>query len=101
MGFLSTTGVGRLVPVPPEEDAQSELSEWELRERNEREEARSREAEELDAEVEVPRPPSWPLRKRSRETTVFRPFFLFFPLTFPGRAPPFSGRAWEEGKGEL
>jgi len=36
-GFLSTTDVGRFVPKPAEEDAQSEVSEWELWERQEEE----------------------------------------------------------------
>jgi hypothetical protein len=35
LDFLSTTDVGRPVPAPGE-DAQSEASEWELRERRER-----------------------------------------------------------------
>jgi hypothetical protein len=52
LDFLSTTDVGRLVPAPVEEDAQSEASEWELRERREREEERRAEAEELGAEAE-------------------------------------------------
>jgi len=53
--------------------AQCETLERELRERSEREEEEWRqEAEELGAEVEgqplfLPHPPSWPLRKRSRE----------------------------------
>jgi hypothetical protein len=45
--FLSTTDVGRLAPTPVEEDAQSEASEWERRERREREEERRQGAEEL------------------------------------------------------
>jgi hypothetical protein len=32
LDFLSTTDVGRLAPALVEEDAQSEASEWELRE---------------------------------------------------------------------
>jgi hypothetical protein len=40
LDFLTTTDVGRLAPKPAEEDAQSETSEWEHRERNEREEER-------------------------------------------------------------
>jgi len=52
LDFLSTTDVGRLVLV--EEDAQTEASEWELRERREREEERREEAEGLGAEVEEP-----------------------------------------------
>jgi len=43
-------GCGRLVPA--EEDVESEVSEWELRERREREEERRMEAEELGAGVE-------------------------------------------------
>ena len=54
LDFLSTTDVGRLVPAPVEEDAQSEASEWELRERREREEERRTEAEGMGAEVEEP-----------------------------------------------
>jgi hypothetical protein len=42
------------VPTPAEEDAQSEASEWELRERREMEEERRAEAEELGGEVEEP-----------------------------------------------
>ena len=49
LDFLSTTDVGRLVPT--EEDAGSEASEWELRERNEREEERRAEEELGTAEV--------------------------------------------------
>jgi hypothetical protein len=54
LDFLSTTDVGRLVLAPVEEDAQSEASEWELRERKEREEERRTEAEGMGAEVEEP-----------------------------------------------
>ena len=54
LDFLSTTDVGRLVPAPVEEDAQSEASEWELRKRREQEEERREEAEGLGAEVEEP-----------------------------------------------
>jgi hypothetical protein len=54
LDFLSTTDVGRLVPAPAEEDTQSEVSEWDLRERREREEERRAEAEGLGAEVEEP-----------------------------------------------
>jgi hypothetical protein len=54
LDFLATTDVGRRVPAPVEEDVQSEASEWELRERREREEERAAEAEGLGAEVEEP-----------------------------------------------
>jgi ribonuclease HI len=54
LDFLSTTDVGRLAPAPVEEDAQSEASEWELRERGEREEERRAEDEGLGAEGEEP-----------------------------------------------
>jgi hypothetical protein len=46
--------VGRLVPAPAEEDAQSEASEWELQERKEWEEERRQEAEELGAHTKQP-----------------------------------------------
>jgi hypothetical protein len=49
LDFLSTTGVGRRVLPPAEDDAQSEASEWEPQERREREEERRVEAEELGA----------------------------------------------------
>jgi hypothetical protein len=52
LDFLSTTDVGRLVPAPVEEDAQSEASEGELRERREREEKRRQEAEDLGSRGE-------------------------------------------------
>jgi hypothetical protein len=42
--------VGRRVPAPTEDDAQSEASKWERRGRREREEERRQEAEELGAE---------------------------------------------------
>jgi len=54
LDFLSTTEVGRLVPPPADEDVQSEASEWELRERREREEEKGAEAERLGTEVEDP-----------------------------------------------
>jgi len=46
LDFLSTTDVGRLVPA--EGDAGSEVPEWELRWRREREEERRAEAEEVN-----------------------------------------------------
>jgi hypothetical protein len=54
LGLLSTTYVGRLAPALAEEDAQSEVSEWELRERREGEEERRLKAEGLGTEVEEP-----------------------------------------------
>jgi ribonuclease HI len=54
LDFLANTDVGRLAPPPAEEDAQSEASEWELRERREREEERRAEADGLGAKVEEP-----------------------------------------------
>jgi hypothetical protein len=53
LDFLTTTDVGRRAP-PPAEDAESEMSECELRERREREEECRAAAEELNAEVEEP-----------------------------------------------
>jgi hypothetical protein len=52
LDLLATTDVGRRVPAPAEEDAQSEVSEWELWERREREKESRAVAEELGAEVE-------------------------------------------------
>lgn len=51
LDFLSTTDVGRLVPA--EENAGSEVSEWELRERQDQEEERRAEAEGLGAAGEL------------------------------------------------
>jgi hypothetical protein len=67
LDFLSTTDVGRRVPAPAEEDAQNEVSEWELRERREREEERRAEAEGLGAEVEEPLFPPTPAFMASAE----------------------------------
>jgi hypothetical protein len=50
LDFLSATDVGRLVSA--EEDTVCEVSEWELRERREREEERGAEADGLDAKDE-------------------------------------------------
>ena len=47
LDFLSSTDVGRLVPLLEEGDAGSEVSEWELRERRRRQEEREAEAEAL------------------------------------------------------
>ena len=52
LDFLSTTDVGRLALAPVEEDAQSEASEWEVRERREQEDEREAETERLGAVVE-------------------------------------------------
>ena len=51
LDFLATTDVGRLDPA--EEDAGSEVPEWELRERRERDEEMRAEAEELGAAGEL------------------------------------------------
>jgi len=53
LDFLTTTEVGKTVPVV-DEDAGSEASEWELRERTEREEERRAEAEALGSGEEPP-----------------------------------------------
>ena len=52
LDFLTSTDVGKIVPSV-EEDAGSQASEWELRERMEREEERRAEAEALGAEDET------------------------------------------------
>jgi len=65
-------GYGRLVPA--EEDAGSEASECELRERREREEERRAEGEEQP--LFFPRPCSWHPRKRTRGRSRFPLFCL-------------------------
>jgi hypothetical protein len=70
LDFLSTTDVGRLVPGQVEEDAQSEASEWELRERSERERGGSRPRSWAprvgNSGCSSPHPPLWPSRKRDK-----------------------------------
>jgi len=99
LDFLATTEIGRLVPA--EEDAQSEASEWELREQREREEERGAEAERLGAEVEeplfLPRPAFMvSARKRSENG-----FGLSFICHFLGAPFIFLGQAWADDKGKL
>jgi len=67
LDFLATAGVERQVLA--EEDAGTEVSEWELRERWEREGERRAEAEEL--QLFPPTPPSRhpQMRIRGRDTT--------------------------------
>ena len=55
LNFLASTEVGKTV-LAAEEDARSEASEWELRERAERGEERRAEAEALGAEEEEEHP---------------------------------------------
>ena len=82
-----TTDVGRRVPnsAKAEEDVQSAVSEWELCERQEKEEERWPEAERVEAEAEEhrssPPPLSWPQRRRSREQGG--DFFCLFAMSFP------------------
>jgi len=81
MDFLSFTDVGRLVPAAEEDDAGSDVSEWELRERKEREEERREEAEVLgaggsrgpgrDYHCRYPPRPSWHRQTRSRRRLCF------------------------------
>ena len=52
LDFLSSTDVGKTVPAAAADDAGSEASEWELRERREWEEEREAEAEVLGVEDE-------------------------------------------------
>jgi hypothetical protein len=78
------------------------VSEWELRERREREEERRAEAEELGAEGEeplfLPHPPSWhPQKKCVSEGHSFLYLFCFF----LGAIIILLGQAWAEGKGSL
>ena len=53
LDFLSSTDVGRLVPPLEKSDAGSQASEWELRDRREREEEREAEAAELGADGDL------------------------------------------------
>ena len=85
LDFLSTTDVGRWAPnLAADEDARSEASEWELRERREREEERRVEAEELGAGggcEEQPlflRTPSLMVPRRRGVGAVRVPFFCLF-----------------------
>jgi len=94
LDFLSTTDVGRRIPAPAEEDAQSQASEWELRELREREAEREAELEELGAEVEEPlfpaHPSSWHRQKRSSEREPLS--FCSFVRYFFGAISIFGGR---------
>jgi hypothetical protein len=118
LDFLTSTDVGRLVPTPgAEEDAQSEASEWERRERREKEEERRVEAEELSAEVEelplfLPTPAFMATAEEewggeeisfalSLVTLFSAPFFGFIPFVLSLSLSIFLGQAWAEGKGKL
>jgi len=100
--------VGRQVPAVAGEEAQSEASEWELREQRGREEEMKQETEELDAEAEQPLflpTPSFmaSVEGECRRFSFVFPFCLFVllpPLLFPWRALSFLGQAQAEGKGE-
>ena len=80
LDFLSSTDGGRLVPPLEESDAGSELSEAELWEWEE-----GQEAEELSAggdyRCSCPRLTSWRLQTRSRGKGAL--FLCFFRLSFP------------------
>jgi len=96
LNFLASTEVGKTVPAA-DEDARSEASEWELRERAEREEERRAEAETLGRGMEreehplfLPTPPSWHWRERSRVFCCFCFSFVHF-----------FGRAGRRAQGEL
>jgi hypothetical protein len=94
LDFLSTTDIGRRVPAAAEEDARSEASEWEPRERRKRGEERRHEAEELGAEVEerplfFPTPSFIDYTEDELErvgcflSSFLFVFFLFSPWLFP------------------
>jgi len=105
---LSSTDVGKIVPaVKTEDDAGSEVSEWELRERQEREECRR--VEELDAGGD-----GWGGSAVTAQSLLHGigrrgigggyVFLLFFPFYFSFvislvRCFSFLGQAWVEGKG--
>ena len=76
LNFLSSTDVGRLVPPrKKEDDAASEVSEWELRERRERQE---------EWEGEAERPGAGDEMSEGEELPLFLP------------TPPFMAAAGEE-----
>jgi len=88
--------------VPAEDGAGSEVSEWELRERRQREVERRVEAEELCAEGEEQ--PLFLLTPSSMAAVegnwgVDLDFFRSFFRPFFGAFHIFSGQAWAEGKG--
>jgi hypothetical protein len=56
LDFLATTDVGRRLPTPAEEDAQSEASEHELREMQERQEAEEAGALGVEQQLVLPAP---------------------------------------------
>ena len=108
LDFLASTDVGRRVPPVDEEDnAGSEVSEWELREHQERQEEREEKAEALGAEGEMGAGEGLPLflatpdfMAAAGEDWGNGPHFsivLSF-VNFLGRVFSFSGQAWGEGK---
>jgi len=100
LDFLSTTDVGRLAPTG--EDAGSEVSEREIRERREGKEERRTEAEELGAAGKCrrfyPRPPSWHPQTRTMGVLAFFFRTLFLCDSFSTHRMHHPGA---EGKGEL
>jgi hypothetical protein len=102
LDFLATTDVGKLAPAPAEEDVQSEVSEWELRQRREREEERRVEAEELGAGAGEPLIPSTrAFGGRRRGVEKGGAFICSFICYFFGASSIFTGQARAEGNGKL
>ena len=108
LDFLTSTDVGRLVPPLEKSDNGSQVSEWELRERREREEEREAEAEERGAAGELgageelplflPMPP-FMASAEEEWGRVAVSLCLFFCSFF--NLLSLFGQAWAEGKGEL
>jgi len=101
LDFLSTADVKRRVQDPAVEDAQSEASAWELRERQDKEEERRLETEEVEAEVEerLLFLPTRPLSLRKEQGVAFLWSFLVFPLLPPWYALQL-GIGWGGGQEE-
>jgi len=110
LDFLSSTDVGRLVPpLKEKDDAGSEVSEWELRERQERQEEREGEAEALGAvddwatgrNFRCSFPPLiYGIGRRGGGDGSQFSFVLSF-VNFLRHICSFLGQVWAEGKGEL
>jgi hypothetical protein len=94
LDFLATTDVGRRVPAPVEEDARSEASEGELRERRERKRRGEQRLRSWGPRSRnrcfSPRLPSWHLQKRSRGGAM-----LSFVLSFVISLVQFLPQSWD------
>ena len=100
LDFLSTADVGRLIPA--EEDVGSEVSEWKLQERKEREEERRVEAKEPGVGGESPLflpTPDFMVSVGEAWAISFVCFLFHFLCDFLGAHHIFLGQAWAQGEG--